>query len=85
MPAWVLWEAELGKFVITGTGEEACKALKVTLDAERAAFQAGLDAMFKPAPPKAVPQPRKSATPAPPPPPRGSGNWKLGATHSARF
>ena len=41
------------KFTISGTDDEARAALKANLDAQDAAFQASLDAMFKSAPPPA--------------------------------
>jgi len=43
----------LTKFTISGTDDEARAALKANLDAQDAAFQASLDAMFKSAPPPA--------------------------------
>jgi hypothetical protein len=44
----------LTKFVIEGTDDEARAALKASFDAQDAAFQAGLDAMFKSPPPPNV-------------------------------
>jgi hypothetical protein len=44
----------LTKFTISGTDDEARAALKANLDAQDAAFQASLDAMFKSAPPPNV-------------------------------
>jgi hypothetical protein len=43
----------LTKFTISGTDDEARAALKANLDAQDAAFQARLDAMFKAPPPAA--------------------------------
>jgi hypothetical protein len=41
----------VSKFTISGTDDEARAALKANLDAQDAAFQASLDAMFKSPPP----------------------------------
>jgi hypothetical protein len=46
-------ELVLTKFTISGTDDEARAALKANLDAQDAAFQARLDAMFKSPPPPA--------------------------------
>lgn len=42
------------KFTINGTDDEARAALKVSMDAQDAAFQAKLEAMFKSPPPPNV-------------------------------
>jgi hypothetical protein len=51
----------LSKFTISGTDDEARAALKANLDAQDAAFQASLDAMFKSPPP---PPPNVTEVPA---------------------
>ena len=67
------------KFVIKGDEQDACAALKATLDAQDANFKASLNSVFKPAPP---PQRAASAPAAQAPP---AGGFALGKTRSDRF
>lgn len=53
----------MNTFIINGTDDEARAALKVSMDAQDAAFQAKLEAMFKSPPPPNVTE-VPAATPA---------------------
>lgn len=76
----------LTKFVIKGTDDKACEALKASLQAQNAKFEAGLNALFKsPAPVTVTAVPAAKAPAQPVARQSARAGWSLDTDRSRRF